>query len=72
MIAWPPLKQVPILSVLSGERLGELARICKWQDYEASEQILNYHDPSTEVFFLAAGKVRSDHIFGRRQGGAFH
>ncbi len=52
------LKQVPILSVLSGERLKELARICKWKDYEAGEQILNYHDPSTEVFFLAAGKVR--------------
>jgi hypothetical protein len=38
---------------------------------QASEQILNYHDPSTEVFFLAAGKVR-DLIFDRRQDGAFH
>src|SRR5262245_16120695 len=52
------LKRVPILSVLSGERLEDLARTCKWQDYDAGEQILSYHDPSTEAFFLAAGKVR--------------
>ena len=41
-----------------GERLEHLAGTCKWQDYDAGEQILSYHDPSTEVFFLAAGKVR--------------
>ncbi|MBX9844319.1 MAG: Crp/Fnr family transcriptional regulator [Xanthobacteraceae bacterium] len=52
------LKQVPILGVLSGERLEALARTCKWQDYEAGEQILNYHDSSTEVFFLASGRAR--------------
>ena len=52
------LKRVPILSVLPGERLEDLARTCKWQDYDAGEQILGYHDPSTEAFFLAAGKVR--------------
>ena len=52
------LKQVPILSVLPGARLEELARICKWQSYDAGEQILSYHDASTEVFFLAAGKAR--------------
>jgi CRP-like cAMP-binding protein len=39
-------------------RLDKLARICKWQEYAAGEQILSYHDPSTEVFFLAAGEVR--------------
>lgn len=52
------LKQVPILSVLPGERLAELARTCKWRDYDAGEQVLSYHDASTEVFFLAAGKAR--------------
>ena len=52
------LKGVPILTVLSRERLEDLARTCKWQDYNAGEQILSYHDPSTEVFFLASGKLR--------------
>ncbi len=52
------LKQVPILSALPGERVEELAGICKWRNYDAGEQILSYHHPSTEIFFLAAGKVR--------------
>jgi CRP/FNR family transcriptional regulator, cyclic AMP receptor protein len=52
------LKQVPILSVLPGERVEDLARICKWRNYNAGEQILSYNDPSTEVFFLMAGRVR--------------
>ena len=52
------LKRVPILAELSGARLEHLAGTCKWQDYDGGEQILNYHAPSTEVFFLAAGKVR--------------
>jgi CRP-like cAMP-binding protein len=52
------LKRVPILAVLSEERLADLARICKWREYGAGEEILSYHDASTEVFFLVTGKVR--------------
>ena len=52
------LKCVPILADLSPTQLEQVAGICKWQNYNAGEQILNYHDPSTDVFFLAAGKVR--------------
>src|SRR5262245_48828423 len=52
------LKRVPILTELPQARLEQLAGACKWQDYDAGEQILSYDDPSTEVFFLAAGKVR--------------
>src|SRR5262245_43121253 len=52
------LKRVPILADLPQARLEQLAGTCKWQDYDAGEQILSYHDASTEVFFLAAGKVR--------------
>src|SRR2546423_1762571 len=52
------LKGVPILADLSQARLEQLAGICRWRDYDAGEQILSYHDLSTEVFFLAAGKVR--------------
>jgi CRP-like cAMP-binding protein len=52
------LKRVPILAELPQPRLEQLASVCKWQDYDAGEQILTYQDPSTEVFFLAAGRVR--------------
>jgi CRP/FNR family transcriptional regulator, cyclic AMP receptor protein len=52
------LKRVPILAELPQARLEQLAGTCKWRDYGAGEQVLGYRDPSTEVFFLAAGRVR--------------
>jgi CRP/FNR family cyclic AMP-dependent transcriptional regulator len=52
------LKRVPILAELPQARLEQLTGTCKWRDYGAGEQILGYRDPSTEVFFLAAGRVR--------------
>jgi CRP/FNR family cyclic AMP-dependent transcriptional regulator len=52
------LRRVPILAELPQARLEQVAGTCKWQDYDAGEQILSYDDPSTDVFFLAAGKVR--------------
>ena len=53
------LKRVPILAQLSGQRLELLAGTCKWQDYRDGAQILSYQDPSTDVFFVAAGMVRA-------------
>jgi CRP/FNR family cyclic AMP-dependent transcriptional regulator len=52
------LKQVPILAGLPETTLERVARTCRWQDFEQGEQVLRYQDPSTEVCFLAAGKVR--------------
>lgn len=52
------LRRVPILAALPDMRLEQLAGTCKWQNYDAGEQILSYDDPSTDVLFLAAGKVR--------------
>jgi CRP-like cAMP-binding protein len=52
------LKGVPILAELSQARLQQVVETCRWRDYDAGEQILSYQDLSTEVFFLAAGKVR--------------
>src|SRR5947209_19392069 len=52
------LKGVPILAEVSHARLEQVAGICRWRDHDAGEQILSYQDLSTEVFFLAAGKVR--------------
>jgi CRP/FNR family transcriptional regulator, cyclic AMP receptor protein len=52
------LKRVPILAELPQARLEQVVGTCKWQDYDAGQQILSYDDPSTDVFFLASGKVR--------------
>src|SRR5262249_21164118 len=52
------LNQVPILAVLRPARLAQLAAECRWRDYAAGEPILDYRDPSTDVYFLAAGKGR--------------
>jgi len=52
------LRHVPILTGLSDTSLERVARACKWQQFEAGEQLVRYHDPSTEVFFLTTGKLR--------------
>ncbi len=52
------LKRVPILATLARSDLEHVVKACRWQDYDAGEEILSYRAPSAEVFFLAAGKVR--------------
>jgi CRP/FNR family transcriptional regulator, cyclic AMP receptor protein len=52
------LKRVPILATLPRPDLEHVVKACKWQDYDAGQEILSYRGPSAEVFFLAAGKVR--------------
>ena len=52
------LRQVPILAGVSDASLERVARACKWQEFEAGEQLVQYQDPSTDVFFLTAGKLR--------------
>jgi CRP-like cAMP-binding protein len=52
------LQRVPIFAVLSPAQLEPVAKACSWKDYDVGEAILSYQAPSTEVFFIAAGKVR--------------
>jgi CRP/FNR family transcriptional regulator, cyclic AMP receptor protein len=52
------LRQVAILGGLPQPTLERVALTCRWQDFPEGGQILGYQDPSTEVCFLAAGKVR--------------
>ena len=53
------LKRVPILAELSDDVLEGVARTCAWRNYDAGKQIVGYQDPSTDVFFLLAGKARA-------------
>ena len=52
------LKQVPILAGVADASLERVARSCRWQEFEAGEHLVQYQDPSTDVFFLTAGKLR--------------
>jgi CRP/FNR family transcriptional regulator, cyclic AMP receptor protein len=52
------LKRVPLLAGLSSASLERVARDCRWQQFEAREQLVDYQDASTEVFFLTEGKLR--------------
>src|SRR5262245_55602735 len=52
------LKRVPLLAGLSVASLERVARDCSWREFAAGEQLVNYQDTSTEVFFLTAGRVR--------------
>jgi CRP/FNR family transcriptional regulator, cyclic AMP receptor protein len=52
------LRQVPILAGVSDASLERVAGACKWLEFEAGEQLVQYQDPSTDVFFLTAGKLR--------------
>src|SRR5262245_43117131 len=49
------LKRVPLLAGLPGASLERVARDCKWQQFEAGEQVVDYQEASTEVFFLTEG-----------------
>jgi CRP/FNR family cyclic AMP-dependent transcriptional regulator len=52
------LSRVRILAALARPDLEQVVKACKWQDHAAGAEILSYRDASTDVFFLAAGKVR--------------
>jgi CRP/FNR family transcriptional regulator, cyclic AMP receptor protein len=52
------LRQVPILASVSGASLERVARACRWREFEAGEQLVQYQDRSADVFFLTAGKLR--------------
>jgi CRP-like cAMP-binding protein len=53
------LKRLPILAGLSDAAVARVAQSCQWRRHEAGEQIVGYQDPSTDVYFLLAGKARA-------------
>jgi CRP/FNR family transcriptional regulator, cyclic AMP receptor protein len=52
------LRGIGVFSEVSSAALGRIQRRCSWRCYEPGESIVNYLDPSDEVFFLAAGEAR--------------
>jgi CRP-like cAMP-binding protein len=53
------LRRIEIFRGLSDDALTHLAQSCKWRQFAAGERILDYHDETTDVLFLLAGKARA-------------
>jgi CRP/FNR family transcriptional regulator, cyclic AMP receptor protein len=52
------LKQVRLLAQLSQPALESIGEACLWRELGAGTQILDYQEPSTDVYFLIRGRVR--------------
>ncbi len=52
------LSAIELLSDLSETKLVELGQSCGWRHYSAHEQIIDRQSETTDVFFIAEGKVR--------------
>ena len=48
---------IGIFAGLSANALARIQRRCSWRRYEQGEPIVNYLDPSSEVFFITAGEA---------------
>ena len=51
------LKGIAIFAGLSANALARIRLRCSWRRYEQVEPIVNYLDPSDEVFFITAGEA---------------
>jgi CRP-like cAMP-binding protein len=52
------LKQVRLLAQLSEATLERIGEACLWREFGAGMLILDYKEPSTDVYFLIQGKAR--------------
>jgi len=52
------LEGVALLSGLRASSLDQIERHCSWHRYEPGQAILNYLDPSDDVFFIVEGGAR--------------
>lgn len=52
------LEGVALLSGVSYSSLGKIEQQCSWHQYEPGQAILNYLDPSDDVFFIIDGGAR--------------
>jgi CRP/FNR family cyclic AMP-dependent transcriptional regulator len=53
------LRHIPLFRSLTDVEAHHLDTQCFWRRYEAKEQILNYGEDGTDVFFVISGVVRA-------------
>ena len=58
------LAKIKLFSDISSTDLYEIEKKCRWLQFEPNEVILDRHDPSREVFFIADGLVRIMNFIG--------
>jgi CRP/FNR family cyclic AMP-dependent transcriptional regulator len=52
------LAGIAIFAGLRPDTLGRIQQRCSWRSYQAGELIVDYLDPSDDVYFITAGEVR--------------
>lgn len=52
------LTDIQLLSELSPDEVEVVEKSCRWKTYGASEQIIDQHSDSRDIFFVADGRVR--------------
>ena len=52
------LRGVPLLASLADDEADRYARQCAWRSYDENELVIDFEDRSTDVRFLASGRLR--------------
>ena len=52
------LADIRLLAELSADEVDVIEKNCRWKTYGASEQIIDQHSDSRDIFFVAEGRVR--------------
>ncbi len=53
------LSGIDLFGGLPGSDLEALAKLCRWRRYAPPDQIIGDQDETTDVFFIASGRVRA-------------
>ncbi len=52
------LDEIAIFKGISAAERAAIARRCTWQRIEPQQQIINYMDPTNDIFFVVEGRLR--------------
>ena len=52
------LKNIRLLAELDNSEQAVVEKSCRWKAYDASEQIIDQHSDSRDIFFVVEGRVR--------------
>ena len=52
------LKHIRLLAELDDAEQAVVGKNCRWKSYDASEQIIDQHSDSRDIFFVVEGRVR--------------
>lgn len=53
------LRGIELFAELPDDRLSRINDFCRWQDFQAGQQIIDHLDRTTDCFLIAGGSVRA-------------